>query len=560
MVFYINEFSILSPSEKKAFNSCFNNGINLIVGKKDSGKSTLSRSIFYTLGCDVKNNDFINKLPDNIYILDFNIDNINYILIRKRLKKGKGKNYFKIIKNNKYEEVFYDTTSFKDCLNDILKIEVITRNTKKEETTFFPNHIFLPFYTDQDFSWQNYLNSTFSNIAFIPDYKKTILEYFTGARPNDYYSLQLKKTKLKIDIDEISALIKSKEIIIKENRMNIKIIEDIDFESFVNNYEYFLELYKNTISSEHKIKSELNTCLYEQNVYHDVENNLKDSIENYVERELNTSCPNCNQIINKSMESNYKLYMTQENLINERDKIKMNLKEINNSISLKTNKLELLKDENKKIKEVLDANAEMIDLNNRIDSYALNRVNNKLNLDIDELRVKRDKKNEKLKDVVKNLNELNNIDVSTPYRELMIRAFEMLNIEFSYNSYYTSNLESVKISLSGASKVQAFIAQYLSIYEIIVNNENVIRIPMFIDTFLKDDFNETELSRTSDFIFQSLENKHQSFIFISDNNQTLSSIDKYNFNKIDLIEKSNLLDKDYDEIFNKYSSFIIGNN
>lgn len=67
MNFIINEFTILAPSIKKAFNQTFKRNINLIVGVKDSGKTTLVRSMLYTLGCDVKGFDFIERYPSNIY-------------------------------------------------------------------------------------------------------------------------------------------------------------------------------------------------------------------------------------------------------------------------------------------------------------------------------------------------------------------------------------------------------------------------------------------------------------------------------------------------------------
>jgi len=62
-------------------------------------------------------------------------------------------------------------------------------------------------------------------------------------------------------------------------------------------------------------------------------------------------------------------------------------------------------------------------------------------------------------------------------------------------------LESVNITLSSASKVQDFIAQYLTIYQMSVDNTEVINMPMFMDTFLKDDFTKSEREKTAQFIF-----------------------------------------------------------
>ncbi len=556
MNFIINEFTILAPSIKKAFNQTFKRNINLIVGVKDSGKTTLVRSMLYTLGCDVKGFDFIDKYPSNIYIIDFNIDDDKFILIRKRIKDGRGKNFFKIIKNNIEIFTFFDTSNYKEFLNKIMKIEVVTRGKDKTETTLYPNHIFLPFYTDQDNSWQNYLSGTFNGIVFIDNYKKVILEYFTGARPNEYYGLQLEKTNLVNQLDDLNALIKSKELIIKENINNIKIIENIDVEDFKKQYDFFLKMYDNILNSEHELKKELNEKIYKKNSYLDIRSKITQSIDSFIESELTNTCPNCEQIIHNIMENNYKLYQAKENLINERDKLNMYLKDIESEISITLKELNNLKEEDKSLKSKLDTTAKLVNLNDRADSYALNRVNSKLENEIDKLRIERDKKNESLEITKKELSELNKYDVSTKYQELMISSFIELGVPFSYNNYYTSNLESVKISLSGATKVQAYIAQYLSIYQMITNNDKCITIPMFIDTFLKDDFNLQEIQKTTKYIFNTLIDKEQSFIFIADNEQTLDSVKNYNINKIFLDAPSSILTDAYEKNYTKYEEYM----
>lgn len=234
----------------------------------------------------------------------------------------------------------------------------------------------------------------------------------------------------------------------------------------------------------------------------------------------------------------------------------MYLKDIESEISITLKELNNLKEEDKSLKSKLDTTAKLVNLNDRADSYALNRVNSKLENEIDKLRIERDKKNESLEITKKELSELNKYDVSTKYQELMISSFIELGVPFSYNNYYTSNLESVKISLSGATKVQAYIAQYLSIYQMITNNDKCITIPMFIDTFLKDDFNLQEIQKTTKYIFNTLIDKEQSFIFIADNEQTLDSVKNYNINKIFLDAPSSILTDAYEKNYTKYEEYM----
>ncbi|WP_430885357.1 ATP-binding protein [Fusibacter sp. JL216-2] len=556
MNFIINEFSIISPIEKKAFNHSFDRKINLVVGEKDAGKSTLARSMMYTLGCEVKDFEFQNEHASNIYIMDFNIENDNYILIRRKLKIGRGSNFFKIIKNRDNTYDFYDTKTFTEFLNEIMGIEVVTMGIDKKETQLYPNHIFLPFYTDQDNSWQDYMDSTFNGIKFIKNHRKVVLEYFTGARPNEYYRLNLKKSKLKISLDEFEALIKSKELIIDENNRNIHIVENIDIDTFKEQYKYFLDTYNNIIETEHKLKKELNDKMYKRNTYSEMKSSIELSINDMIENELNSKCPNCKQVISKSLEENYVLYLTKENLINEREKVNMFLHDLEEDIEVRLNEVSELKYIDSEIKAKLDSTSELIDLANRADSYALSRVNMKLKAEIDSLRIKRDRKKDELEAVEKSLLKLNNKDVSKTYKELMIDSYKKLNIPFSYKNYYTSNLESVKINLSGATKVQAILAQYLTIYEMACNTRGIIKIPMFIDTYRKDDFNEPELDRTAKFIFDTLKSKHQAFVFMSNNEQNIDSIKGYNYSRLDLSTTDRVLNQDSDLIMRKYYDYI----
>jgi len=557
MDFFINEFSILSPIEGKAFNQRFKNNINLIVGEKDSGKSSLSRAMLYTLGCDVKGFDFIAKMPENIYVIDFNIDDNQFIIIRKKLKNGRGKNFYKVICDNNKVSIFYDTKTFKEYLNEIMNIQLVTTNSNNEETKIYPNHIFLPFYTDQDNSWQNYLVSTFSGVQFINNYKKTILEYFTGARSNEYYELQLKKSNLKTIIMELVAMINSKQLIIDENNKNIKIIESIDVDEFQDQYNYVLEIYKNIIETEHRLKRKLNEKIYRKNSLMEMKEKINSSINGIIDNELDNYCPNCNQRVFNEMEENYRLYSIQQKLIKEREKIVMFLEDVEDEINLSLSEIKNIKKENVELSNKLDADSKTIEIAERANSYALNHLNETLLKELSNLRLKRDEYLEDIKEVEKNLNELNKNDIAKDYKQRMIKAFSNLNIDFSYRNYYVSNLESVNIMLSGATKVQAFLAQYLTIYEMIVNCDTTISIPMFIDTFLKDDFNDEEIDRTSTFVFNSLKDINQSFIFISNNKKTLESISKFRYNEIKLNSISRLLNKEYKSIYNRYSELLV---
>ncbi|GLI56400.1 hypothetical protein PM10SUCC1_19140 [Propionigenium maris DSM 9537] len=556
MDFIINKFVILSPEEMKALTCEFKEKINLIVGKKDTGKTTLSRSIMYTLGCDVKNFDFKKKLSNNIYILDFKIGSDSFILIRKKLKSGKGKNFFRVIKNKKEENYFYDTKDFKEYLNEILNIKCLVLDKYKNITKLYPNHIFLPFYIDQDSSWQDYLKSTFEGINFIEKYKKVILEYFTGIHSNEFYELDVKRKKLKNERLQLEALITSKEKIRRKNEEKVKIIESIDWEEFKEQYLHYLALHQSIIDVEHELKKELNEKIFKKNSLLGMKKKIESSIVNILGSKHSEECPNCNQKIHLDMDENYKLYLTEQNLIKEKEVIALEIRKVEEEISKEMAKMKEIRFKDVSMKEKLNSDSQKIQLKERAESFAFTNINLELSNEILELEKDLEKTEEELEIVMENLKKLDKNNVSEEYISLMQNSFDKLGIMFEFNTRYDSNLESAKISLSGTSKAQAFIAQYLTIYEIFVKRASSAILPMFIDTYLKEDSNENEIEKTSKFIFDSLKDKHQSFVYISDNSQTLEAIKDFNYNLINLEEERELLNEDYDEVYSKYSHII----
>lgn len=558
MNFYINKFSIISKTLNKSFSETFDEGINLIVGEKDSGKTSLARAIMFTLGCDVNNFDLINKIPDVVFILEFSIDDQNYILLRKQLSKsGKGKNYYKLIYNGEYE-TFFDTKSFGERLNSLLNINIRTLNKNNERTNLYPNHLLLPFYIDQDYSWQTYLSSTFSGLQFIYNYKKIILEYFSGLRTNQYYDLLLKKNETLKDYQMLESLIDSKKLIYQENIYNMKIIEDVNLDQFKDKYQTILKIYENIITTEHELKNQFNEMIFKKNTLIKQHERLNLTIETIIPDELETHCPNCKQIIYKEMDENYKLLVSKENLVNEREKIRMQLKDVEDDILSTNKRIREANIDGTEIENKLNADEKVVSLTERAESYAFSKINEKLHEEIEKLIVEKDYKGEELDSVEVQLNKLNMRNLTEKYQKLMIEAYNDLNIEFSYKNYYNCNLESVNINLSGASKVQAFLAQYLSIYELVLLNKESVNIPMFIDTYLKDDLNHEEIDRTTEFVLKKLNKGHQTFLYISNNKDTLAKIEGnvYGYKKIDLESDQKLFTKEYDNTYLEYKKFI----
>lgn len=310
------------------------------------------------------------------------------------------------------------------------------------------------------------------------------------------------------------------------------------------------------IDKEHNLKHSINKLIYDRNAFIEMEMKLRLSIETMIKDSKQNKYSNLSKELDNTMEEYYKLDISEQELIRQKEEINMNIKDLGNLINEKIKQLEKTRYECLEFEKKLNSDQKTINLVERANSYALNQINTNLKKDIVNLENKKAENKIQLKHIESQLKKLNKYDKGKEYREYMISAFKKLDIPFDYKNYYTSNLESVKIDLSGTTKVQAYIAQYLSIYQMIIDNKETIDIPMFIDTFLKDDFNFNEIINTSRYIFDSLQDKHQSFVFIANNEQTLKSINGYKYNEIRLDVNEKLLNKDYHLVYCRYKRWI----
>ncbi|TKJ00915.1 hypothetical protein FC695_20400, partial [Bacillus cereus] len=76
----LKKLIVISESEKKSKEIEFKEGLNIIIGKNKTGKSSLIKSIFFTFGCEVKFEDEWKKLIDK-YLLYFQYGNEYFCIL-----------------------------------------------------------------------------------------------------------------------------------------------------------------------------------------------------------------------------------------------------------------------------------------------------------------------------------------------------------------------------------------------------------------------------------------------------------------------------------------------
>lgn len=197
---HFKDISILSRRDKKGFSFEFSPSVNMIFGDNDTGKSSLIKALYFTLGGDCR----IDK--------DWKDDDI----ITKVCISVKGKNY-SFVRHNKRISIFSNsddtkpiiTSSHMSAIADKVReifdfnLQLSYKKTGKQNQAN-PACLYLPFYIDQDNGWHTVLSS-FLGLAMYDDWQKNSLQFHSGMKPKEYYELVGEIKTIQLELEELSA-------------------------------------------------------------------------------------------------------------------------------------------------------------------------------------------------------------------------------------------------------------------------------------------------------------------------------------------------------------------
>lgn len=187
---------LVSEASRAARSIEFNPKVTLLVGKNHTGKSTLVKHIFKTLGCETKGkSDRWDSLA--ISVLGFELDGIDYVVYRRAnvfALKNESTGTIKV--TTKYSE-------WSDMLANLFDFRLMLPTHQETLSQATPPFLFLPFYFDQDGSWQKQWNS-FDKLTQFSGWSKPLTSYVTGQRPNGYYLAKFDETKAKAEASKVS--------------------------------------------------------------------------------------------------------------------------------------------------------------------------------------------------------------------------------------------------------------------------------------------------------------------------------------------------------------------
>lgn len=171
---------IVSDKERSARTEIFDSAENVVRGSNGTGKSSLIKSIYASLGADAKKNNDSWQCAEVKLLLQFDVDGITYFSLRV------GKTIAIFDSNRLPISIHQGVTKSAETIGKMIDLEVQFPNKHGNLVAPWPAALFMPFYIDQDTGLSDTWAS-FAGLDAFKDYKDTLIDFHTGVQPKEYY-------------------------------------------------------------------------------------------------------------------------------------------------------------------------------------------------------------------------------------------------------------------------------------------------------------------------------------------------------------------------------------
>jgi len=192
--FQFESISLLSHRDKKARKVSFHPHRNLIQGENHTGKSSLVKHLFVTLGA--KPLGTLEQWdPQTISAVRFKLDGESFTVIHRSGTRSLHDSFGKLLKATDSHVVWAKTFS------TLVGFKLMLTSKKTGQGVLAdPACFFLPFFIDQDGSWREKWD-TFPATNQYAAPVRSILEYFSGIKPAQYYELKSEHSAMSKEAD-----------------------------------------------------------------------------------------------------------------------------------------------------------------------------------------------------------------------------------------------------------------------------------------------------------------------------------------------------------------------
>lgn len=546
----IKDFIIYDFKNKAARKFNFKDKANIFISTDNTvGKSCILKSLYYTLGIEIKTFSTGWNHETMVFKVHYEHDGKSGSIVRT-------KNGFYI--ND--EDKLLNELEYSEWLLELLSIELKLPYKKIEELrTPYPSAILLPFYIDQDTSWSGTpYRDTVRNLSMydataVP---KNIFESFFGMLNVEIFNLKDELLALKSKRHELinkkMALEQLKHNFVNESIKDVYIDEN-SLKEDIKNYLIHVREFNNKIatykSEIYLLEKQIDTNKLNIQELKNIEVSTKNSLE-----KIKHKCSECGSEL--TIEQSVKRMKLDSNRI----MIKISLDELNQQLNKDqinlTKKLEekiLTEDEYSKLINILNRKYNELSLKEYIEEKSKLMSQNKYIQYLNDIYSDINNIDESIKNINRQIRKLQNKqeNIKNEIQAKYLRILDEINILFP-DIQITNNLFLIfkQISNSGTKYNQIFFCIYI-LYSSLLSEYSKVKLPLGFDSPIKDEFS----GPNSKNIYLTLENyilksDLQTFtVMLKDKLQFVKDKDSYNIFEI---KKPILHEEEFDQLTEEF--------
>ena len=490
------KISIIDRANKKGFSTSFASGTNFIHGENDTGKSSLIKALYYTLGGELRLDDEWKAL-DVTTCLDLEYDN-------KKLTFVRSKKQVSVFNTQNPDQMLFNSFSIGALAPFIAKtfnfnLELFHKKSK-ELVQANPAFLYLPFYIDQDEGWKDVFKS-FSGLQQYEDYSLSSLQYHSGLRPHTYYKKNAEKRSL---LKEQEALLEELQIVQKSMKKFQDDFNSVLFDLDVEHYEGLLETFLSRCNelelTERKYRLKLIDLMEKRESISAEIEEYKDTINSF---SLDTK---------SDMVDEYQYANSKENLLLVLPELYEAKEKTSNAITALKDELHKSKVVSSQLKEMLTEVKGEITLRDVIKSEANKNVLETFLAQIDELESLIGKLAAQIDTIEDELKGLTDRKRTTEINNTFKDALSSVAVKISLKNPVLAPLTQhgkITKGKTGSRSPRAIFAYYFSFWKTMLEHTSTPFFPLVIDSPRQQDLDIKNTRKLIDTLLKEFKNKTQ---------------------------------------------------
>lgn len=510
---------LISQKEGKARILNFHPRTTVLTGDNDTGKSSIIKSLFKTFGAETSTHDEWSN-ANVTSLVQFTVNHTDYFILR----QGR---IFTIFDNDSSPLAQFSsvTNELGPFLANLFHFGLVLNDKAGNSKTPTPAFLFLPYYFDQDRSWQTNWNS-FEQLSQFSNWRQDLVDYHTGVRPNEFYKAKGEQGKLQRSRDALLAeqsVLRNIKSELKEKLQNISFKVNLDdFREEITQLLVECEKIRETAEA---VKERLvrlhNERIDIQARIEIVKQSLKEISADFKFLKNSNShieCPSCGAEYDNNFKEIFSVAIDEDKCQELLISLTGDLERVKKKIALESSLHTQHEEAVARIEGILALRREEVQLKDLIESESKKQVSEVLKEKAESLTVELTKIQEELDGIKKRLDQLTDKEVKAKivdqYRRLMKKHLFHLHVhKLSESSYKELQC---KIKEQGSDLPRALLAYGFSILNVMREHTSSVFCPIVIDSPIQQEPDKENHERILTFIRDSRPSDSQLIMAVGD--------------------------------------------